>query len=717
MGDLTMSEFLYEKDEAGIVTVTMDMEGQVNTMNASFRSLMSDTVDKLEKEEALTGVVIASAKTSFFAGGDLKEMLATQPGQEEQMFEQIELTKMQLRRLEKLQVPVVAAVNGAALGGGFEICLACNHRILLNDPKVLIGLPEVSLGLLPGGGGIVRMVHRLGLQGALPYLTEGKRVRPDKALANNLVEQLEDKIELLVPAAKQWIKDNPESWQQPWDVKGHVIPGGSLADKEIQQLLQVAPALLRKTTRGLLPAPAAILSVAAEAMSLDFDTALRVESRQFMQLVLGPVAKNIISTLFFQLNDINGGSSRPKDVAERKVKKLGILGAGMMGQGIAYCAARAGMDVVLKDISIDAAEKGKAYSEKLLAKRVARGQMDQPKMDAILARIKPSTDYQDLQDCELIIEAVFESIEIKAQVTQEAEPFLAEGGVFGSNTSTLPITRLAQASNKPENFIGIHFFSPVDKMPLIEIICGEKTSDEALALAFDFARQINKTAIVVNDVLGFFTSRVFGTFMDEGARLLLEGVNPILIERMGQAIGMPVGPLAVHDEVSQKLTHSAAETQRSMGAVAATSDVSVLDDISLILIEKHGRAGRAHGGGYYEYPEGGEKYIWPTLFELFHKTELEMEENDIKDRLLFRQVIESLKCLQEGVLRSVADGNVGSIMGIGAPIWTGGFLQFVNSYGAQAFVDRSTELAAKYGSRFTPPAIVVEAAKNGSTFS
>ncbi|WP_101757146.1 3-hydroxyacyl-CoA dehydrogenase NAD-binding domain-containing protein [Oceanicoccus sp. KOV_DT_Chl] len=712
-----MSTFLYEKDEAGIVTVTMDMEGPVNTMNAAFRTLMKDTVDKLEQEHGLTGVVIASAKTTFFAGGDLKEMLATQPDQVEQLFEQVELTKLQLRRLEKLQVPVVAAINGAALGGGYEICLACNYRILLNNPSVIIGLPEVSLGLLPGGGGTVRLVHRLGLQAALPYLTEGKRLRPDKALANNLVEQLEGDKEQLVPAAKQWIKANPDAWQQPWDMKGHVVPGGGIADKDVQQLLQVAPALLRKTTRGLLPSPAAILSVAAETMTVDFDTALRVETRHFLQLVLGPVAKNIISTLFFQLNDINGGASRPKSVAQKKVKKLGILGAGMMGQGIAYCAASAGIEVVLKDISIEAAEKGKTYSHKLLAKRVARGHMDQAKMDGILARIKPSENYQDLQGCDLIIEAVFENIELKAKVTQEAEPLLANGGVFGSNTSTLPITKLAEASNKPENFIGIHFFSPVDKMPLIEIICGDKTSDEALALAFDFARQINKTAIVVNDVLGFFTSRVFGTFMDEGARLLQEGVNPILIERMGQAVGMPVGPLAVHDEVSQKLTHSAAQTQRDMGMDCSISDVTVLDVLSVTLIEQYGRGGRAHGGGYYEYPEDGEKHLWPKLFELFHKPEVELAEDDIKDRLLFRQVIESLKCLQEGVLRSVADGNVGSIMGIGAPVWTGGFLQFINTYGARNFVDRSTELAAKYGDRFIPPANVVEAAKNGSTFN
>lgn len=711
-----MSVFKYEKDNDGIVTITMDMDGPVNAMNEQYRLVMGETVNKLEAEQGLTGVVIASAKSTFFAGGDLKEMLKSQPEDVEDSYNDIELTKAQLRRIEKLPVPVVAAINGAAMGGGFEICLACNYRVILDSPKAIISLPEVTLGLLPGGGGVVRMVNMLGLEAALPYLLEGKKIMPAAALKAGLVGELVADVEGLVPAAKAWIKANPEGGVQPWDNKGHKIPGGNASSPRLQQTIQAAPAMLYKQTRGLLPAPFKTLDVAVTAATIDFDAALRVESRALASLIITPEAKNIISSLFFQLNQINGGASRPKDIAPIKVKKVGILGAGMMGQGIAYSSAMAGIEVVLKDISEEAAGKGKAYTDKLLSKRVAKGRMDEANKAAVLDLIKPTAANEDLEGCDLIIEAVFENIELKAKVTQETEPFLAENGVYGSNTSTLPITQLAEASDKPENFIGIHFFSPVDKMPLVEIICGENTSDYALALAFDYARQIKKTPIVVNDSLGFFTSRVFGTFMDEGCRLLQDGVHPVTIDRLGQAVGMPVGPLAVHDEVSLELTRKACNTHREMGVLFSKSDTSAGVDVCETLISEYKRGGRFHGGGFYEYPADGPKHIWPTLLELYHKPEVSLPEQDIKDRLLFRQVVESLRCLDEGVLKSVADGNIGSIMGIGAPTWTGGFIQFVNTYGLQTFVDRCAELEAAYGERFALPALVKERAAAGELF-
>lgn len=714
-----MSVFNYEKDSDGIVTVTMDMTGPVNAMNDEYRGAMGETVKRLESEENLTGVVFASAKKVFFAGGDLKELLRVEKGQEAYFMDMLRTTKTELRRLEKLPVPVVAAINGAALGGGFEICLACNHRIAWDDKSVQLGLPEVGLGLLPGGGGVVRMVNLLGLEKAIPYLTEGKKVVPAKALAAGMIHETVNSVEELLPRAKAWILANGEeadSAVQPWDRKGHRIPGGNASSPKLAQLLIIAPAMMRKQTRGLLPAPEKILDCAVEAARLSFDTALEIESRGLTSLVMTPQAKNMISTFFFGMNRINGGASRPQNIDKYTTKKVGVLGAGMMGQGIAYVSAKAGIEVVLKDISSDAAEKGKAYSEKLLAKAVARGRMTEEKKAQVLALIKPTADDADLTGCDLIIEAVFENIELKNKITASTERYLADNGVWGSNTSTLPITQLSEASSKPENFIGIHFFSPVDKMPLVEIIMGDKTSDETLARAFDYSRQIRKTPIVVNDSLGFFTSRTFGTYLDEGTRLLREGAHPVQIDNLGKAIGMPVGPLAVHDEVSQELSRKAMETQTAMGVQGKWGEQEDMLAVVDTLINEHQRGGREHGGGFYEYSEDGSKAIWPKLLDLYYKEDVSIAEEDIKDRLLFRQVIESLKCLETKVLRSVDEGNIGSIMGIGAPVWTGGFIQFVNTYGAAKFVERCGELAVKYGERFEAPAIAIEHAKTGELF-
>ena len=708
-----MSVFHYDKDDAGIVTVTMDMTGPVNAMNAEYQTAMTETVERLEAETDLRGVVFASAKKVFFAGGDLNDLVKVEPGQEEEFFTGLQATKSVLRRIEKLPVPVAAAINGAALGGGFEIALCCNYRVAWNDRSVQLGLPEVGLGLLPGGGGVVRMTRLLGLAAALPYLTEGTRVTPDKALAAGMIHATVDTLEELVPNAKEWIlaqEDLVAAGTQPWDTKGYKIPGGGINSPGVGQLVMIAPAMLYSKTRGLLPAPARILDCAVEALRLDFDEALTVESRGLANLVVTPVAKNMISTFFFGMNKINGGASRPKGVEKRLTKKVGILGAGMMGQGIAYSSAMAGIDVILKDISVEAAEKGKAYSEKLLAKRVAKGTMTEEKKQSILDRIHPTASNEDLQGCDLIIEAVFENMKLKHQITAELEGYLSEDGVWGSNTSTLPITQLAEGCSKPENFIGIHFFSPVDKMPLVEIICGEKTSDEALAKAFDYTLQIKKTPIVVNDSLGFFTSRTFGTYLDEGVRLLKEGLHPVKIDSLGKAVGMPVGPLAVYDEVSLELSRKANATWEELGVVDKWGDGSIAREVVGLMVDEHGRGGRHHGGGFYQYHEDGSKEIWSGLFDIFYQAEFEISDQDVKDRLLFRQVIEALKCLETNVLRSEEDGNIGSIMGIGAPPWTGGLLQFVKTYGYGRFVARCEELAAQYGDRFNPPQIAKDRA-------
>ena len=714
-----MSGFHYDKDADGIVTVTMDMDGAVNSMSPAFLPLFQETLNKLESETGLAGVVLTSAKKTFFAGGDLNSLCQVTPDTAEIFFNEGLSIKAEFRRLEKLPVPVVAAINGAALGGGLELALACHHRIAWDHKSVQVGFPEVTLGLLPGAGGVVKTIYLMGLMAANEYLIEGKRVSPATAKESGLIQETVSNFEELLPRAKAWIlenRDNEAARTQPWDTKGYKIPGGNANHPAVAQMLPVASAMIAQKTRGLLPAPVKILDVAVSAMRVDFETAMRIESRGITELALTPVAKNMINTFFFNLNQINGGASRPKDIEPQTTKKVGVLGAGMMGQGIAYVSAMAGIEVVLKDISQEAAEKGKAYSENLLKKRVERGRMSEEQAQQALALIKPTAENADLDGCDLIIEAVFENMALKHEITKELEPHLAAGGVWGSNTSTLPITQLAEASAHAENFIGIHFFSPVDKMPLVEIIMGEKTSDLALAKAFDYTKQIRKTPIVVNDSLGFFTSRTFGTYLDEGVRLLTEGLNPIQIDNLGKAVGMPVGPLTVYDEVSLELSRKAWATWSDMGVLDNWGDGSITRGVIDTMVGEHGRGGRHHGGGFYEYGENGSKSIWPGLKELYFKPDVHIAEQDVKDRLLFRQVIEALKCLESGVLRSVADGNIGSIMGIGAPAWTGGLIQFVNTYGLERFRDRCTELASHYGDRFEAPAIVGEKIAGGDTF-
>ncbi len=713
-----MNPITFEKSSDGIVTLTFDApEQSANTMTAAFKQAFSAVIQRLVAErDQITGVIMTSAKKTFFAGGNLKDLMAVTPEQSEEFFARSVATKMEHRTLEKLGKPVVAAINGTALGGGWELCLMSHARFCLDDDKIMLGLPEVTLGLLPGAGGVVRMTRMLGLKAALPFVMEGKIIKPAEALKAGLINGLAKDQADLMDQARAWIRSNPAP-VQAWDQAGFTIPGGLPTSAELHAFIQTTSENLHRKTRGCLPAPTTILDVAVQGMTLDIDQALLLEARGMTSLVTHPVSKNMINTFFFQMNEIKSGKSRPKDFPRATFRRVGVLGAGLMGAGITYANVMRGIPTVLKDISMAAAEKGKAYTEKLLTKQIEKGLMQPERRDAILALITPTDQAADLQDCDLIIEAVFEKRELKAQVTKESEPYLVQDGIMASNTSTLPITGLAAASIHPENFIGLHFFSPVDKMPLVEIIKGEQTSAHTLARAYDYVMQIGKTPIVVNDRRGFFTSRVFRTFRNEGISMLADGANPELIENASLDVGMPVGPLAVADEVSMALSMSVTQqTKIDLQAEGKPYIAQPADAVVEKMVLELKRPGRAGGGGFYEYPATGRKFLWPELSRHFIPSQTEIPYQDMKDRILFIQALETVRCLQEGVLESARDANIGSIMGIGFPRWTGGAIQFINQYGLQKFTDRARELEAKYGPRFAPPTLLLQKALAGQQF-
>ncbi|MEC7762181.1 MAG: 3-hydroxyacyl-CoA dehydrogenase NAD-binding domain-containing protein [Pseudomonadota bacterium] len=700
-----MEDFIYEKDADGIVTITMDMQGQsANTMNARFEPGMRDVCDKLEAEEGLTGVVFASAKSTFFAGGDLHDILATTTV-DESTFAFIEANKATYRRLEKLPVSVVAAINGAALGGGYELCLACNHRIVVDDPKAITGLPEVTLGLLPGAGGVVRLTAKLGLETALPLLLEGKQVKPQDALKIGMVDEIVATREDLVPAAKAWIKANPENHTQPWDAKGFRYPGGDALHPRIRQTMIGSSAMLYQKTRGLLPAPEKILDVAVTSMKMNFDAALRMETRRFIGLMASKESKAAISTFFFGMNAIKSGKVRPE--GDRwKATSAAVLGAGMMGSGIAYAHAKRGLATRLKDTELANAEKGKGYSEKLCDKAISRGRMDEAAKTALLSQIEPATENAAPGSVDIIIEAVFEDIDLKDKVIADTWPMLSDDGIYGSNTSTLPISILAESCPDPSRFIGLHFFSPVDKMKVVEIIMGEKTSQDTLRKAYDYVQQIGYMPIVVNDSRGFFTSRVFGTFMDEGCQLLVDGMKPSAIERAAWLAGMPVGPLQVFDEVSLILSQKVRKTHKALDErLGVDSEFghhnTATTEVTDPMIEM-GRGGRQYGGGFYDYDAEGNRTLWDGLGQ-FAKGNADIPIEDAIDRILYRQAIETLRCLDEGVLMTEVEANLGGIMAIGFPHHTGGAIQFIKGEGIDAFMARAKELAETYGDRFSVP--------------
>ncbi|MDP4013806.1 MAG: 3-hydroxyacyl-CoA dehydrogenase NAD-binding domain-containing protein [Candidatus Nanopelagicales bacterium] len=712
----------WEQDSDGIVTLTMDDPDQgANTMNATFTSSLAATVARLEAErESITGVILTSAKKTFFAGGDLHLLIQATPADAAALEEGVDVLKSYLRRLETLGRPVVAAVNGAALGGGLEIALACHHRVALNTKGSEIGLPEVTLGLLPGGGGVARTVRMFGLQKALmEVLLQGQRRKPAQALEVGVVDELVETPEEMLNAAKAWIKANPEA-AQPWDVKGYKIPGGTPSNPKLAAVLPAFPANLRKQIKGApMPAPHHIMAAAVEGAQVDFGTAQKIETQYFADLATGQVSKNMIQAFFFDLQHITKGGLRPAGIPKHRASKVAIIGAGMMGAGIAYVCARNGIEAVLKDVSLEAAEKGKDYSRKLLDKAVSRGRMTQDQRSQILDRIVATDNPQDAKGADLLIEAVFEDADLKRKVYAEIEPVLAEDAVLGSNTSTLPISGLAGAVSRPADFIGMHFFSPVDKMPLLEIIAGEKTSDATIAKAIDIALQIKKTPIVVNDSRGFFTSRVIGTFLGEAAAMLGEGLAAPSIEQAALQAGYPTGPLALLDEVSLTLARS---IRMEASKAAADAGVDFPDHPSFPVIDQmvieFGRGGRAAGAGFYDYVEGARQGLWSGLVDVYAGAQT-IPFIDMQERMLFIEALETIKCRDEGVLRSVAEANIGSIFGIGFPPWSGGVLQYVNGYvgGAAGFVERSRELATRYGARFAPPRSLVELAESGGTYS
>ena len=711
-----MSDIRFDRAASGIVTLTFDAPNQpVNTMNASFRASLHEAVERLKVEASdLKGVILTSAKATFFAGGDLKELSQVGSADAGKVFCMVEGLKADLRRLETLGIPVVAAINGSALGGGWEIALACHHRVLLDDPRAKIGLPEVTLGLLPGGGGIVRTVRLLGLEKAMPLLLEGKQLSPKAALEGGLVHALAATPQALLAAAEAWILSHPSS-RQVFDDEGYKVPGGTPKQPKLAEMLPVAPAMLLDKTKGCYPAPVAILAAAVESLQISVDAALRVESRYFAQVATSQIARNMISTLFFQLNALKAGENRPEAAAPVKVRRIGVLGAGMMGAGIAYAAAKAGIDVVIKDVDLTAAEKGKQYAEKLLDERLRKGQIDDASKAALLERIKPVDRYEDLAGCELVIEAVFEDRQIKKDVTEKTLAHLAKGAIMASNTSTLPITSLARATTVPANFIGLHFFSPVDKMQLVEIILGSQTSPETVARSFDFVRQIDKIPIIVNDSRGFYTSRVFGAFTQEGIAMLGEGQSPIAIERAALQAGMPVGPLAVSDEVSLTLFSLVRKaTEADLAKAGKELPHHPANAVIDRMLNDFGRPGKAAGAGFYEYPKDGKKFIWPKLSSTYRGEPIPFD--DMKDRLLFIQALETVRTFEEGVLTSVSDANIGSIFGFGFAPWSGGTLQFINAYGLRAFTERARELSSRYGERFSPPALLIAKAERNEAF-
>ncbi|MYW10279.1 3-hydroxyacyl-CoA dehydrogenase [Streptomyces sp. SID2563] len=713
----------WEQDETGVVTLVLDDPNQsANTMNQAFKDSIAAVADRAEAEkDSIRGIIYTSAKKTFFAGGDLKEMIRIGPDNAQLAFDTGTAIKNSLRRIETLGKPVVAAINGAALGGGYEIALASHHRIALDAPGSRIGLPEVTLGLLPAGGGVTRTVRLMGIADALlKVLLQGTQYTPRRAQENGLVHEVAATPEEMLEKARAFIDAHPES-QQPWDVKGYKIPGGTPSHPKFAANLPAFPSNLKKQIAGApMPAPRNILAAAVEGSQVDFETALTIEARYFTELVTGQVSKNMIQAFFFDLQAVNSGASRPKGIEERRVRKVAVLGAGMMGAGIAYSCAKAGIEVVLKDVSAEAAAKGKAYSEKLLDKALSRGRTTEAKRDELLARITPTGDVADLAGCDAVIEAVFEDTALKHKVFQEIQDVIEPDALLCSNTSTLPITVLAEGVSRPVDFIGLHFFSPVDKMPLVEIIKGEKTGDEALARAFDLVRLIKKTPIVVNDSRGFFTSRVIGQFINEGVAMVGEGVEPASVEQAAAQAGYPAKVLSLMDELTLTLPRKIRnETRKAVEEAGGTWPGHPADEVIDRMVDEFGRPGRSGGAGFYEYDEAGKRTrLWPGLREHFTKPGTDISFTDMQERMLFSEALDSVRCLEENVLITVADANIGSIMGIGFPPWTGGVLQYINGYegGLPAFVARARELAERYGDRFLPPALLVEKAEKGETF-
>jgi 3-hydroxyacyl-CoA dehydrogenase/enoyl-CoA hydratase/3-hydroxybutyryl-CoA epimerase len=689
----------YAVDQDGIALLTIDLPGM--TMNVLTPELMEDLATltgQAAADDTVKGIVIASGKKAFIAGADIKDMVTAYDRglTHKEAFEFSYELNATLRKMETCGKPIAIAINGLALGGGLEVCLAGHYRVLASDTGAVLGFPEVNIGLLPGAGGTQRTPRLVGFRNAATMVLQCRNQKPQQALDIGLVHELAPVAEV-VERAKRWILETGDP-EQPWDKKGFKIPHGGLMHPETAQTFMVGNALLAKNTRHNYPAPIAAQSAMFEGCTTSFDAGLKIESQYFGSLLAGPVARNMMRSLFVNKGKADKLARRPENIEKSRVKKLGILGAGMMGAGIAFVSARAGIEVVLLDTSQENAERGKAYSEGLLRKAIERGRSNEEKAAALLNLITPTTSYHDLQGCDLIIEAVFESKALKAEVTAKTEAVVPESCIFASNTSTLPITGLAEASERPEQFIGLHFFSPVDKMPLVEIILGEKTNDEAIARSLDYIQQIRKTPIVVNDSRGFYTSRVFSTFTAEGITMLAEGVKPALIENAAKMAGMPVGPLAVTDEVTLELAHKIGkETAAALGQdYPADANQEAIQK----MVEDLDRKGKRFGRGFYDYPEGATKHLWPGLAEHFPVSNEQPDIDEMKKRLLTIQALETARCVEEGVVTHAEDGDIGSIFGWGFPPYTGGTLSYIDTVGIQDFVAECDRLAEAYGGRF-----------------
>ena len=705
----------YSIDAEGIATVEFDYPGKSqNILNAGSMGAYAEAMQKALADPAVKGVVIVSAKKDFIAGGDLAEMAGCTDAAA--FHASIASWHKLMRGIELGGKPVAAALNGTTLGGGMEIALSCHYRVAADNPKARFGFPEVTLGLLPGAGGTQRTPRLTGIQAAAPLLMEGKRIKAAEALKLGL-------IHAVVPAgeerqaARKWVADTIASGAkplQPWDQKGFKIPGGGPGTPNGMQMFMAANAMLREKTYDNYPAPRHILSCVYEGLSTNLDTGLAIETRYFTNLVMSPVSKNMIRSLFFGMQEANKLASRPAGVPVQKYTKIGMLGAGMMGAGIAMSTAQAGIAVVLLDTTREAAEKGKAYAAKAWGKQVAKGRMTQEAADALLARIHTTADYADLAGCELVVEAVFEKREIKADVTKKTEAVIAADAIFASNTSTLPITGLAEASARPANFIGLHFFSPAEKMPLVEIIVGKATSDATLARSMDYVKAIGKTPIVVNDSRGFYTSRVFGTYVSEGMALLEEGVPPALIDKAGLIAGMPVGPLALADEVSIELVYKIAQqTRADLGAAYVER---AADRVAAKMVATLGRLGRKSGAGFYDYPADAPKHLWPGLAEQFPVKAAVPSLDEIVERLILVQSVETARCLEEKVLRAPIDADIGAILGWGYPPFRGGPIGWMHTLGVPAAVAALDRLAERCGARFAAPQLLRDMADRGTKF-
>ena len=720
-----MSEHMitWDQDADGVVTLTMDdPQARVNTMNERYQDAMDAVVDRLEAErDTVTGVVLTSAKKTFFAGGDLDSLAQAGPEDVESVFALTQRVKGQLRRLETLGRPVVAAINGTALGGGLEIALACHRRIAVDDPGLKVGLPEVTLGLLPGGGGITRLVRMVGVERALmDWLLQGTARDARAAMEKGIIDEVVTDPADLVPAAKRWIlehRDDADAAAKPWDVKGFRIPGGTPAQASFASRLPAFAATLRRQLHGAdLPAPKAILSAAVEGSQVDFDTASRIETRYFVSLVTGHTSSAMIQAFHSDMQALRSGAALGGPSRERStITTAAVLGAGMMGVGIAHALALNGVDVMLKDVSLEAAERGRERVGALLEGRVAKGRMSREDADAVLARVQPTEDYQDLAHVDAVIEAVFEDVELKDSVFAEVEKVVGPDTLLCSNTSTLPITLLQGPRERSQDFIGLHFFSPVDRMKLVEIIRGEQTSPRTVERAYDLVQQIRKLPILVNDGRGFYTSRVYGTLVLEAAALVEEGVDAQRIERAARHAGFPASPLAMMDEVSLTLIqHIRREEEKAVAEASGERPVRPGERVVERMVDEFGRPGRAQGAGFYEYPEQGPKHLWPGLAEHF-ATGADVPEQDLQDRLLYRMAIETARCFDDGVLTDAPSANLGGVFGIGFPPHTGGPVTFMTHRegGPAAFVARADELADRYGERFRPGGTLRQLAERG----